>query len=63
MSLLWDVIDVILVSLLLTWTYFTAFSRVSIVDFELVNVCWEESLVKDLKVDFFPYFISRESIV
>ena len=63
MSLLWDVIDVILVSLLLTWTYFTAFSRVSIVDFEQVNVCWEESLVKDLKVDFFPYFISRESIV
>ena len=63
MSLLWDVIDVILVSLLLTWTYFTAFSRVSIVDFEQVNVCWEESLVKDLKVDFFPNFISRESTV
>ena len=29
--------DVILVSLLLTLTYFTSFSRVSVIDFELAN--------------------------
>ena len=27
--------------LLLTWTYFTPFSNVSIVDFEQVNVSWD----------------------
>ena len=34
---------VVLVSLSLTWTYFTASSSVSIVDFEHVNVRWAYS--------------------
>ena len=34
------VIDVVLVYLLLTWTYFTPLSTVFIVDFEQVNVSW-----------------------
>ena len=35
-----NVIDVVLVFLLLLWTYLTTFSSVSIVDFEQVNVSW-----------------------
>ena len=33
--------DVVLVFLLLTLNIFQTFPRVSIVDFEQVNVCWE----------------------
>ena len=35
-----DATDVVLVSLLLTWTYFTPCSSVSIVNFEQVNTNW-----------------------
>ena len=35
--------DVVLVFLLLTLTYFTPFSSVSIVDFEQVNFSWKPS--------------------
>ena len=44
-----DVSDVVLVSLLLTWTYFTRFSSVSIVNFERVNVCWEKHEIRRKK--------------
>ena len=40
-----DVIDVVLVYLLLTWTYFTPLSSVFIVNFEQVNVSWVENKV------------------
>ena len=33
-----DVNDVVLVSVLLTWIYFTPFSNISVVEFEQVNV-------------------------
>ena len=33
---------VVLVSLLLTWIYFTPYSSVSIVDFEQANAGWDE---------------------
>ena len=36
-----DVIEVVLVSSLLTLNYFTLFPSFPIVDFEQVNICWE----------------------
>ena len=39
-----DVIEVVLVFLLSTLTYFTPFSSVSVFDFEQVNVSWEKIL-------------------
>ena len=41
-----NIVDVVLVSLLLTLllTYLTPFSSVSVVNFEHVNVCWQGCL-------------------
>ena len=36
-----DINDTVLTSLMLTLTYFTPFSNISIVDFERLFVCWE----------------------
>ena len=41
-----DIIDIILIFLLLTWTYSTPSHTVSIVDFEQVNVSWAYLLEK-----------------
>ena len=40
-----DIIDVFLVSLLLTLNIFLTFSTVSIVDFEQINVCWGSNIM------------------
>ena len=42
-----NVNDVVLVSLLLTLTYFTFFSSISVVDFEQVNILWVSSTLAD----------------
>ena len=39
--------NVVLVSLLLTLTYFISFSSISIVDFEQVNILWVSSTQAD----------------
>ena len=40
-----DVIEVVLVSSLLTLNYFKSFPSFPIVDFEQVNICWENCLI------------------
>ena len=42
-----NVNDVVLVSLLLTLTYFTFSSSISVVDFEQVNILWVSSTLAD----------------
>ena len=42
-----NVNDVVLVSLLLTLTYFTFFPSISVVDFEQVNILWVSSTLAD----------------
>ena len=39
-----DIIEVVLVSSLLTWNYFKSSPSFPIVDFEQVNICWENYL-------------------
>ena len=46
-------------SLLLIWTYFTTFSRLSIIDFEQVNVSWDET---DIRLFLSSYCITSENI-
>ena len=36
-----DVTNIVFFSLLITFNIFTPFSSVSIVNFELVNICWK----------------------
>ena len=54
-----DVNDVVLGFLLLTLTYFTPFSTVSVVDFEQVNVSWNVPIVisKTRKSQVFLYMM------
>ena len=46
-------------SLLLIWIYFTTFSRLSIIDFEQVNVSWDET---DIRLFLSSSCITSENI-
>ena len=50
----WDANGVVLVSLLLLWTYFTPCSSVSIVNYEQVNADWDNAFKNLLYLHFNP---------